>query len=150
MSMGQDRQNWHLNLTFQVTCVWQLSQFLRYFISIYLFLWTPSTNSISSISVAANNYNENRPLATNWTLKHSGCKGLNNQDNAYFTQWCCCGRLIFICTFWYLWSMTLVIWSFSWRNSVDWEALGLNNQDNALLKMIDAEIIKYSLCLTVK
>ena len=30
---GQDRQNWHLNLIFQVTCVtscdWQLSQFLR-------------------------------------------------------------------------------------------------------------------------
>ena len=80
----------------------------------------------------------------------SGCKGLNNQDNAYFTQWCCCGRLIFICTFRYLWSMTLVIWSFSWRNSVDWEALGLNNQDNVLFQMIDADIIRYSLCLTVK
>ena len=29
MSMGQDRQNWHLNLTFQVTCGLQLSQLLR-------------------------------------------------------------------------------------------------------------------------
>ena len=31
---GQDRtgQNWHLNLIFQVTCDWQLSQFLRCFI----------------------------------------------------------------------------------------------------------------------
>ena len=25
----RDRQIWHLNLTFQVTCVWQLSQFLQ-------------------------------------------------------------------------------------------------------------------------
>ena len=28
---GQDRTNWHLNLTFQVTCDWQLLQFLRCF-----------------------------------------------------------------------------------------------------------------------
>ena len=28
---GQDRQNWHLNLTVQVTCLGQLSQFLRCF-----------------------------------------------------------------------------------------------------------------------
>ena len=30
---GQDRTIWHLNLNFQVTCDWQLSQFLRCFSS---------------------------------------------------------------------------------------------------------------------
>ena len=34
---GQDRtgRNWHLNLTFQVTCDWQFSQFLRCFIHLF-------------------------------------------------------------------------------------------------------------------
>ena len=42
---GQDRQNWHLNLTFQVTWDWKLSQFLRCFTTVLseknLLVWIP-------------------------------------------------------------------------------------------------------------